>query len=89
MQSDINAEEREVAQLDLENWCNENGIASCIETSAKSASNVQEAFKMAVQHWLRAESKADKNECAYSDTVDLNKKQSDYRSSCCAGATDE
>lgn len=87
--SDINAEEREVAQLDLENWCNENGIASCIETSAKSASNVQEAFKMAVQHWLRAESKADKNECAYSDTVDLNKKQSDYRSSCCAGATDE
>ncbi|KAF2902283.1 hypothetical protein ILUMI_03904 [Ignelater luminosus] len=87
--SDISNEEREVSQLELETWCNENGIASCIETSAKNASNVQEAFKMAVQHWLRAESRADRNDCTYSDTVDLNKKQSDNRSSCCAGATDE
>lgn len=89
LQSDISNEEREVSQLELETWCNENGIASCIETSAKNASNVQEAFKMAVQHWLRAESRADRNDCTYSDTVDLNKKQSDNRSSCCAGATDE
>lgn len=87
--SDVTVEEREVSQLELETWCNENSIASCIETSAKNASNVQEAFKLAVQHWLRAESRADRTDCTYSDTVDLSKKQSDGRSSCCTGANDD
>lgn len=82
-------EEREVSQLELETWCNENGIASCIETSAKNANNVHEAFKIAVQHWMKAESRADKNDCVYNDTVDLTKKQHDNRSSCCSGNTDE
>lgn len=73
----------------METWCNENGISACIETSAKNASNVQEAFSIAVLHWLRLESRADKNECLYSDTVNLTKKQAENRISCCNNASDE
>lgn len=75
--------------MELETWCNENSIASCIETSAKNASNVQEAFKLAVHHWLKAEIRADKNECIYNDTIDLARKNMDNRSSCCLGSSDE
>ncbi|XP_066153058.1 ras-related protein Rab-9A-like [Euwallacea fornicatus] len=87
--SDISMEQREVSQLEMETWCNENSITSCIETSAKNASNVQEAFKMAVQHWLRLESRADNNETILNDTVDLSKKQGESRMSCCVGSGDE
>ncbi|XP_056643708.1 ras-related protein Rab-9A [Diorhabda carinulata] len=87
--SDVSAEEREVSQLELETWCNENSITSFIETSAKTANNVQEAFKMAVQHWLKLESRADKIDAVVNDTVDLRKKQSDNRISCCIGSGDE
>ncbi|XP_066262347.1 ras-related protein Rab-9A [Euwallacea similis] len=87
--SDISMEQREVSQLEMETWCNENSITSCIETSAKNASNVQEAFKMAVQHWLRLESRADSNETIINDTVDLSKKQGENRMSCCVGSGDE
>ncbi|XP_060527350.1 ras-related protein Rab-9A [Cylas formicarius] len=87
--SDVTGDEREVSQLEMETWCNENGITSCIETSAKNASNVHEAFKMAVQHWLRIESRADKNTTIVNDTVDLTKRQNQNRNSCCMGGTDE
>lgn len=73
----------------METWCNENGITSSIETSAKNASNVQEAFKLAVQYWLRLESRADKTDSIINDTVDLTKKHSDNRMSCCIGTGDE
>lgn len=43
---------------------------------------------MAVQHWLKLESRADKNEPIIKDTVDLTKKQPDNRISCCAGTGD-
>lgn len=72
----------------METWCNENSVTSYIETSAKNANNVQEAFKMAVQHWLKLESRANKNEPVIKDTVDLTKKQPDNRISCCAGTSD-
>lgn len=87
--SDVPAEEREVSQLELETWCNENSITSFIETSAKTANNVQEAFKMAVQHWLKLESRADKIDAVVNDTVDLRKRQSENRTSCCIGSSDE
>lgn len=72
----------------METWCNENAVTSYIETSAKTASNVQEAFKLAVQHWLKLESRADRNEPVTKDTIDLTKKQPDNRISCCAGTSD-
>ncbi|XP_018328279.1 ras-related protein Rab-9B [Agrilus planipennis] len=88
--TDVSCEERKVTQMEMEMWCDENGVASCIETSAKNASNVQEAFKLAIRHWLKAESKGDKNESCYAaDTVDLNKRSSLNRSSCCMGSTEE
>jgi hypothetical protein len=89
LQSDVEAKEREVSQVEMETWCGENGISASIETSAKNASNVQEAFATAVQHWLRLETRADKNECLYTDTVDLTKKQPENRTSCCINTSDE
>ncbi|CAH1999440.1 unnamed protein product [Acanthoscelides obtectus] len=85
----VTSEEREVTQLEMEMWCNENSITSCIETSAKNASNVHEAFKMAVQHWLRLENRADRNEPHIDDTVDLTKKSTANRTSCCIATGDE
>lgn len=82
-------EEREVSQLEMETWCNENMIASCIETSAKTASNVQEAFKLAVQHWIKGEIRADKIESTYNDTIDLSRKNGENRNSCCLGSSDD
>ncbi|XP_022900423.1 ras-related protein Rab-9A [Onthophagus taurus] len=88
--SDVVSEQREVALIELEAWCNENNISSFIETSAKSSNNVQEAFKMAVQFWLRAESRADRNENhSCDDTIDLRKKNGDNRTSCCSGNSEE
>lgn len=88
-QSDVSSETREVSQLEMETWCNENSIASCIETSAKNASNVHDAFRIAVQHWLKTENRADRNDCTYNDTVDLSKKQNENRSSCCTGSDEQ
>ncbi|KAJ8962060.1 hypothetical protein NQ314_005843 [Rhamnusium bicolor] len=87
--SDVASEEREVSQLEMETWCNENSITSYIETSAKNATNVQEAFKLAVQHWLRLETRADRNAPLINDTVNLKSKHSKNRTSCCIGATDD
>lgn len=73
----------------METWCNENSIASCIETSAKNASNVQEAFNLAVQHWLRME-KATEREACLCDTVDLQRTRPvENRNSCCIRTSDE
>ncbi|XP_065170638.1 ras-related protein Rab-9B [Atheta coriaria] len=84
--SDVEAKEREVTKMQLETWCAENHVASCIETSAKNASNVQEAFHMAVEHWMKAERCADRQaeNAELNDTVDLRKVNLDTRSSCCA-----
>lgn len=86
LQSDVEAKEREVTKMQLETWCAKNHVASCIETSAKNASNVQEAFHMAVEHWMKAERCADRQaeNAELNDTVDLRKVNLDTRSSCCA-----
>lgn len=74
----------------METWCNGNSIACCIETSARNASNVNEAFHMAVQHWLRMEKSAEREACLCDDTVDLTRtRPPENRSSCCLGAADE
>lgn len=89
-QSDVLKKDREVSQLEMETWCNENSIACCVETSAKNASNVQEAFHMAVQHWLRMEKTAEKESCICDDTVDLRRtKPAETRTSCCLGTSEE
>lgn len=87
-QSDVPVHEREVSQLEMETWCNDNDITCCIETSAKNASNVEEAFKMVVQHWLRLEKRADSNQTIINDTVDLSKKQRDSPGLCCSNGGD-
>lgn len=88
--SDIRSNEREVSRVEMETWCYENSIACCIETSARNASNVQEAFHLAVQHWLRMEKCAEKDACICDDTVDLRRtRPTENRNSCCLGTAEE
>lgn len=49
LQSDVSSKDREVSHDQLKQWCDDNKIATYIETSAKSDNNVMEAFSMAVQ----------------------------------------
>ncbi|XP_044761857.1 ras-related protein Rab-9A [Coccinella septempunctata] len=86
--SDISGAQREVSETERETWCNENNITASIETSAKDASNVHEAFRLAVQQWIKLEMRADRSETPYNDTVDLKQRQSGSRTSCCSGGDD-
>lgn len=49
LQSDVSSKDREVTHDQLKQWCDDNKIATYIETSAKNDNNVVEAFSMAVQ----------------------------------------
>ncbi|KAL0275896.1 UNVERIFIED_CONTAM: hypothetical protein PYX00_003616 [Menopon gallinae] len=77
-------ESRKVTMEDVTAWCKENGDIPNIETSAKDAINVEEAFTMAVKAWASLEEKQEK---IYStDTVNLNSHNSvgASRSGCCS-----
>lgn len=82
-QTDKPEESRQVSVEDVNAWCKENGGIPNIETSAKDAMNVEEAFTMAVKAWANLEEKQEK---IYStDTVNLNSHNSigASRSGCC------
>lgn len=70
-------------------WCQENGALPHVETSAKEAINVEEAFIMAVKAWSSLEAKQER---LYStDTVDLSKhdNKTNNKSNCCLGMRTE
>lgn len=69
---DVGDEERVVDPSQAAEWCRLNGGPPYVETSAKDATNVTEAFKVAVENWLLME---DKMEQPYlGDTVQLTDK---------------
>lgn len=80
--SDMASIDRQVSQLEMETWCNDNNIASCLEASAKNASNVQEAFQIAVKYWAKVESRHDRDRASLDDTVDLTEKYGTSKSCC-------
>lgn len=82
---DIDESSKQVSREDAENWCLENGELPLIETSAKTAINVQEAFEAAVASWVKIEAKIERP--IITDTVDLSKQQSPQRTSCCMPIT--
>lgn len=67
-------------------WCQENHIPSFIETSAKSANNVTEAFTLAVRQWKKMERSAEIDMRAQGDTISLGRRISLHENnrSCCS-----
>lgn len=81
---DLEPDKREVAYETAADWCAANGNLPYIETSAKEATNVNEAFKMAVERWIKMESRIEKPYTG--QTVNLSNRQSteetEHRSCC-------
>ncbi|XP_066594921.1 ras-related protein Rab-9A-like [Prorops nasuta] len=78
---DVPEFQKEVSTEEAKAWCIENGDLLLVETSAKDATNVEEAFGAAIATWAKLEAKMDHSIVV--DTVDLSKQQSPQRSSCC------
>uniref|UniRef100_T1J1P7 small monomeric GTPase n=1 Tax=Strigamia maritima TaxID=126957 RepID=T1J1P7_STRMM len=72
-------DKRKVTAEEAEQWCELNGNYPYIETSAKDATNVAEAFMSALKIWISLEATLDKP--YFGQTVDLSKKQS--QRACC------
>ncbi|XP_046976681.1 ras-related protein Rab-9B [Vanessa cardui] len=89
--SDVSSKDREVSFDQLKHWCDENKISTYLETSAKTDSNVVEAFSLSVQRWADLEQKAEKELRMFHhpDTVTLHGSSavSSFRSTCCSRFT--
>lgn len=70
---DMAAKYRQVNYEEVEQWCQDNGITSLIETSSKAASNVTDAFVLAVRQWKHMERVAEIELRQQSDTIDLTR----------------
>lgn len=80
---------RQVTAEEVAAWCKEYNIASFIETSAKQAVNITEAFSEAVRQWKVLDRIA-ASELRAGDTIDLMQRPitigaSPKHSSCCGG----
>lgn len=78
---DVPADQREVSVEEARAWCAENGSPPSVETSAKDAINVEQAFSLAVGTWAQLESKLERPYLG--DSVDLREHLPEQRSSCC------
>lgn len=56
---------------DVQQWCTEHGIGAHIETSSKTATNVSDAFVLALRQWRRMECVAEAEQRQLGDTIDL------------------
>lgn len=85
---DLANAKREIDEEEARMWCVESGKLPYIETSAKDATNVEAAFSLAVERWLKFEESLEKVGGSYlGDTVDLRKQSTQQsRSSCCLGS---
>ena len=87
LQDDVPQDEREVSYAEAVAWCQENGNPPFVETSAKTAANVELAFNIAVKHWAKLEANLDKPYVG--ETIDLRQTSSQRRYSCCFSASSE
>ncbi|XP_048481944.1 ras-related protein Rab-9B [Plutella xylostella] len=90
--SDVSSKDREVPYEQLKHWCEENKIATYIETSAKNDNNVVEAFSMAVQRWSDLDQKAERELGMFQhpDALTLHGAgpAATFRSTCCSRSTE-
>ncbi|XP_067620561.1 ras-related protein Rab-9A [Eurosta solidaginis] len=70
---DMATKYRQVNYEEVEQWCKDNGMTCLIETSSKAASNVTDAFVMAVRQWKHMERIAENELRQNSDTIDLTR----------------
>ncbi|XP_076061087.1 ras-related protein Rab-9A-like isoform X2 [Oratosquilla oratoria] len=61
--------ERKVDMEEAERWCKENGDVPYVETSAKDATNVEDAFMLCVKRWANTEGRMERPPMP--DTVQL------------------
>jgi Ras-related protein Rab-9A len=73
--NDVTAAERQVSAAEVAAWCQEFQIAASIETSAKNAVNVYEAFALAVKHWQKQERQTERElRNSSGDVIDLTQR---------------
>ncbi|KAF4533527.1 hypothetical protein B566_EDAN001012 [Ephemera danica] len=82
---DVAPESREVSLEEALQWCEEQGLSLHIETSAKTAVNVENVFALAVDTWAKLEAKMERQYVG--ETVNLRKQPActEQRTSCCIG----
>ncbi|XP_046558682.1 ras-related protein Rab-9A-like [Haliotis rubra] len=78
----VDVEKRIVSDEEAITWCGHNGSIPYYETSAKDATNVDKAFKAAVQRLRELEDKVEVK-TSHGNTVDLRKKAKS-NSGCCS-----
>ncbi|XP_002057667.3 ras-related protein Rab-9B [Drosophila virilis] len=84
--NDLRPEKRQVSYEDVQQWCTEYGIGAHIETSSKTATNVSDAFVLALRQWRRMECVAEAEQRQLGDTIDLTQPiQLMHRRQCCTG----
>ncbi|XP_067125169.1 ras-related protein Rab-9B [Centruroides vittatus] len=76
----VDMETKEVSTDELKQWCQQNKNCPYVETSAKDATNVEQAFHMAVENWLQMEQRME--ELYMDETVDLSKHS--QKRACCS-----
>uniref|UniRef100_T1H0W3 Uncharacterized protein n=1 Tax=Megaselia scalaris TaxID=36166 RepID=T1H0W3_MEGSC len=71
--ADINPSQREVTPEQINSWCENNKMFTYLETSSKTATNVTEAFSLAVKQWRKLEKQTERELRDQGDTIDLTK----------------
>lgn len=62
---------RQVTAEEVAAWCREYNVTSFIETSAKQAVNITEAFTLGVRQWRALDRISHRELLDHSDTIDL------------------
>ena len=84
------AHQRQVTCEEMQQWCQENAISSYMETSSKKATNVTEAFVLAVRHWKQLEKQAEAEVRAQNEAIILSKPLTLVQNGqCCSGAPND
>ncbi|KAM8714907.1 hypothetical protein ACLKA7_002025 [Drosophila subpalustris] len=84
--NDIREQKRQVSREDVQQWCMEQSIASHIETSSKTATNVTDAFVLGLRQWKAMECVAEAEQRQHGDTIDLTRPiRLMQRRHCCTG----
>jgi Ras-related protein Rab-9A len=89
--NDVGPAQRQVSQEEVAAWCQEFQIAASIETSAKNAVNIYEAFALAVKHWQKLERHTERElRNSSGDVIDLTRsvRLEEPSRFCCSGSNE-